>query len=295
MPPPPWEQAKSLEITSVGAGSNDLKLGLRDDQAWLPTAKPRPYLGSNVEFNLQVDGTTTATKSELASRHHNSGTDLATALQNAINTHLASDANFTTAVKGASTAKGDRDISSVDFSVKRAGFTVNVNGVEKEIVATVGGSAVSSVQSALDAAYGAGVVTASLDGTGLKLTTVTTGHESYIEMKGDGRGAYSSAFGSLATGIDFRGGNNATFDLTVSGVTLNVNVNGDGSAGSNDAVSNLAVIQQAVDTALANSGQFEAGDVLAKVDDTGRLYFETQSKMACARSHLWRGCRYCGR
>lgn len=271
--------SKSLEITSVGAGSNDLKLGLRDDQGVVANGKnPGLTFGSNVEFNLQVDGTTTATKVSLPAGTYNSGTDLATALQNAINTHLASDANFTTAVKGASTAKGDRDISSVDFSVKRAGFTVNVNGVEKEIVATVGGSAVSSVQSALDAAYGAGVVTASLDGTGLKLTTVTTGHESYIEMKGDGRGAYSSAFGSLATGIDFRGGNNATFDLTVSGVTLNVNVNGDGSAGSNDAVSNLAVIQQAVDTALANSGQFEAGDVLAKVDDTGHLYFETQSK-----------------
>lgn len=271
--------SKSLEITSVGTGTNDTLLGLRDDQGVVANGKnPGLTFGSNVEFNLQVDGTTTATKVSLPAGTYNTGADLATALQSAINTHLAGDANFATAVKGASTAKGDRDISGADFSVKRAGFKVNVNGVEKEIVATSGGSAVSSVQSALDAAYGAGVVTASLDGTGLKLTTVATGHESYIEVEGDGRGAHSSSFGSLATGIDFRGGNNATFDLTVSGITLNVNVNGDGSAGSNDATSNLAVIQQAVDTALANSGQFEAGDVLAKIDDTGHLYFETQSK-----------------
>src|SRR5690606_2251980 len=97
-------------------------------------------------------------------------------------------------------------------------------------------------------------------------------------VAGDGRGARSSSFANLTTGIDFSGANNATFDLTIAGVTLNVNVNGDGTSGGNDSASNLAVIQQALDTALTGSGQFAAGDVQAKVDDSGKLYFETLAK-----------------
>ncbi len=44
-----------------------------------------------------------------------------------------------------------------------------------------------------DTAFGAGVVSASLDGTGLKLTTVATGHEEYIEVVSDGQGAKAAA------------------------------------------------------------------------------------------------------
>src|SRR5690606_4199580 len=51
-----------------------------------------------------------------------------------------------------------------------------------------------------------------------------------------------------------------------------------GTSGGNDSASNLAVIQQALDTALTGSGQFAAGDVQAKVDDSGKLYFETVAK-----------------
>src|SRR5690606_40826835 len=105
-----------------------------------------------------------------------------------------------------------------------------------------------NIQAALDAAYGAGVVTAALDldGDGLKLSSVAKGYQQYIEVAGDGRGARSSSFANLATGIDFSGANNATFVLTVAGVTLNVNVNGDGTSSGNDSASNLAVIQQAL-------------------------------------------------
>src|SRR5690606_957946 len=120
-----------------------------------------------------------------------------------------------------------------------------------------------NIQAALNAAYGAGVVKAALDldGSRLKLSSVATGYQQYIEVAGDGRGARSSSFANLATGIDFSGANNATFELTVAGVTLNVNVNGDGTSGGSDSASNLAVIQQALDTALTGSGQFAAGDV----------------------------------
>src|SRR5690606_9924221 len=149
----------------------------------------------------------------------------------------------------------------------------------KEIIVTTNsGNRQADIQAALDAAYGANVVTAALDGNGLKLSSMAKGYQQYIEVAGDGRGARSSSFADLDTGIDFSGGNNATFTLTVDGVALNVDVNGNGSSGSNNASSNLSVIQQALDTALTGSGQFAAGDVQAKVDDSGKLYFETLAK-----------------
>src|SRR5690606_28793160 len=149
----------------------------------------------------------------------------------------------------------------------------------KEIIVTTNsGNRQADIQAALDAAYGANVVTAALDGNGLKLSSMAKGYQQYIEVAGDGRGARSSSFADLDTGIDFSGGNNATFTLTVDGVALNVDVNGNGRSGSNNASSNLSVIQQALDTALTGSGQFAAGDVQAKVDVSGKLYFETLAK-----------------
>ena len=73
-------------------------------------------------------------------------------------------------------------------------------------------------------------------------------------------------------------GDNATFTLAVDGVDINVDVNGDGTAGTNDAASTLSIVQAAVDTALVDSGQFSNGDVVAKLDGSGNLYFETLAK-----------------
>ena len=73
-------------------------------------------------------------------------------------------------------------------------------------------------------------------------------------------------------------GDNATFTLAVDGVDINVDVSGDGTAGTNDAASTLNIVQSAVDTALVGSGQFSEGDVVAKLDGSGNLYFETLAK-----------------
>src|SRR5690606_658826 len=236
-------------------------------------------LGSAVEFDVTVDGTTTSTKVSVPAGTYATGDDLAAAVKQALNYRLSTDANFAGVQRGAETATGTRDISAVDFSTTNAGFRLNVSGVEKEIIVTANsGNRQADIQAALDTAYGTGVVTAALDGNGLKLSTNASGYEKYIEVTDDGRGARSSSFADLATGIDFSGANNATFDLTVAGVTLNVNVNGDGTSGGDDSASNLAVIQQALDTALTGSGQFAAGDVQAKVDDSGDLYFEAVAK-----------------
>src|SRR5690606_16077250 len=271
--------AQSIEITDVGTGTSDVLLGLRGDQGPVTNGKdPGLTLGSAVEFDVTVDGTTTAAKVSVPAGTYATGDALAAAMQQALDDRLSTDANFADVQRGAETATGTRDISAVDFSTNNAGFRLNVSGVEKEIIVTANsGDRQADIQAALDAAYGDDVVTAALDGSRLKLSSVAKGYQQYIEVAGDGRGARSSSFADLTTGIDFSGAN-ATFVLTVAGVPLNVNVNGDGSSGSSDASSNLSVIQQALDTALTGSGQFAAGDVLAKVDDSGNLYFETVAK-----------------
>jgi flagellar hook-associated protein 2 len=184
-------------------------------------------------------------------------------------------------VKGAETSTGTRDISTnIDFLTTNAGFRLNVSGVEQDVlINTDSGDNVVDIQAALDTAFGAGVVTAALDGTGLKLSSVATGHNEFIEVVSDGSGAKSSSFADISTGFDFsQPAQNATFTLNLDGVDLAVDVNGDGTSGSNDSQSNLTVIQQAVDAALVASGQFAAGDITAAVDDSGQLYFESNSK-----------------
>lgn len=267
----------SLEITQVGSTASDELLGLRDDQGVSQNGKdPGVTFGSDVKFKIEVDGLESVDKVTVPAGTYATGNDLAAAVQQALQNTLSSDNAFAGGVTGASTATGDRDISTgIDFATANAGFRLNVNGVEKEIV--VNGSDTDNlvnIQAALNAEFGAGVVTANLDGNGLKLTTDATGHEQFIEVVSDGRGAKSASFGNLDNPLDFTGGNNATFTLTVDGIDINVDVNGKGNGGA----TNLNMIQQSLDAALEQSGQFQAGDVRARMDDSGNLYFETLSK-----------------
>ena len=274
--------ARSIEITSVGSNTSDVKLGLSDSQGAQTNGKdPGLEFNDVVEFKVQVDGTESDTFVSIPAGTYLTGEDLATEIQTQLAATLSSDVNFSGMVVGAETGTGSRDISTnIDFSTANAGFTLNVSGVEQEVlINTDSGDNIVDIQTALDSAFGAGVVTASLDGTGLKLTTDATGHNEFIEITSDGRGAVSSSFADISSGFDFSAsGQEATFTLTVDGVDLDVTVDGDGTAGSNDASSNLTVIQAALDDALVASGQFQAGDIKAAVDDSGQLYFETFSK-----------------
>lgn len=271
--------ARSIEITAAGASASDVLLGLKTTDGPQSNGKDA---GINfpvpVNFKLNVDNILTANDIALPAGTYNSGNDLAAALKTAIDTGLAADPNFVGVTKGAETGTGSRDISTpIDFSSANAGFTLSVNGVETDILVTANsGDSIVDVQTALDAALGAGVVTASLDGTGLKLTTVATGHEQFMQVVSDGRGARSSNGAVINSGIDFSGANNATFDLTVDGITMAVDVNADASAGDGD--DSLAAIQAALDTALVNSSSFAAGDVVAKRDAANNVYFETKSR-----------------
>jgi len=204
--------------------------------------------------------------------------ELQAAIENAIN----SDPTVQGGATGASTVKGSRNIleNPIDFAADPAQFTFKLNGTEHTInVNTNGADNLDSIQQALDAELGAGVVTASTSSGGLVLTTDAAGSAQQLEIIEDGRGA-STAAGSvdLSTGIDFSA-NPASFTLAVDGIDLDITVNTDATAGSNDAQSNLAAIQKAIDSALISTGgDFKAGDVVAKLDASNQVYFETKSK-----------------
>jgi flagellar hook-associated protein 2 len=278
--------SEQIEITAVGVAASDTLLGLNGTQGVQTNGDdPGLTLATPTEFNMSVDGVATTTKVSVAAGTYLTGADLATAIETAMDSALAVDPAFAGLTKGGESSVGTRDISTnIDFGAINSGFMLNVSGVEKEVIVNSNtGDNIVDIQAALDAAFGGpGVVTASLDGTGVKLSAVATGHDEYLEITSDGRGAKSDSTlvtTDISTGINFTGvGNNATFTLAVDGVDINVDVNGDGTAGANNAASTLAVVQSSLDTALAASGQFTAGDVIAKLDGSGNLFFETLTK-----------------
>ena len=277
---------QKIEITAVGSSSSDAALGLSATQGIQTNGDDAGLtFAAATEFNMTVDGVgTTAAKVSVPAGTYLSGADLASAIETAMDTALSSDPAFSGLTKGGESSIGTRDISTnIDFSTLNSGFTLNVSGVEKEVIVnTDSGDNVVDVQAALDTAFGAGIVTASLEGIGLKLASVATGHSEYLEITADGRGAKSDSSlvtTTVSSGIDFSvSGNNASFTLAVDGVDIDIDVTGNGSAGTNDAASTLNVVQTALDSALEASGQFTVGDVIAKLDTGGELFFETIAK-----------------
>jgi flagellar hook-associated protein 2 len=279
----------SIEIVASGNSATDIALGLDETNGVQANGKdPGLTFGSNVEFQLSLDGTTSANTVSLPAGTYLTGNDLAAALQAAINTDLAGDANLSGMVSGAKTVEGTRDISTnIDFSAANTGFTLNVNGNEQNILLDAdSGNNITDIQAKLDAVYGAGVVTAQLgSGNGLELVTNTEGSDQYIQVVSDGQGATTSGGAVIAGGVDFSGANNATFDLVVDGITLNVDVNTDASSG--DKTDSLSAVQQALDLAVLNNGQFQAGDIVAKLDSSDQIYFETVSRNGVKTSAMF--------
>ncbi len=270
--------ARSIEISSVGSSSTDTALGLKANQGVQTNGQNSGItLASAAEFNIKVDGTESSSKVSIGAGTY-TGAGLAAAIQSQLAAKFSTDAAFAGKVTGAATDTGSRDISSnVDFAANPSGFVVNVNGVEKEIIVNSGATNnIANIQSALDSSFGAGVVTASLDGTGLKLTSTATGHDKFIEVKADGRGARTTAGADMTTGVDFSGANKATFTLTVAGKDINVEVNENASAGG--ATANLIAVQNGINKALESHPDFAVGDIRAKLDDNNKIYIETNSQ-----------------
>ena len=296
---------KSLEITNVGSSSADQLLGLSASQGVQSNGKdPGVTVPAAMQFNIAVDGISSTSQVAVAAGNYSSGDDLATALQAALNTTLDSDSAFAGIERGGQTLVGDRSIASgIDFAANPAGFKVAINGVEKEIIIADNTAALAAIaplsdpllgdsnsnlaaiQAELDAQFGSNVVTASVatndvGDSALQLSTVATGHQQYIEISHDGRGAKSSAFADISSGLDLSS-DTAEFTLTMDGVDLAIAINGDSatsSTGGSDTQANLTMIQQALDVALVNSGQFNAGDIIATVNSNNQLQFETMAK-----------------
>lgn len=210
--------------------------------------------------------------------------DLAQAIQDQIN----ADANVQAGAAGAETTKGSRALgSNVDFAASPTEIELTLNGTDYTLRVDAddmtGTSTLDSIQQAIANTPGlAGNLEASLDSGGLVLSTVATGSAQLLDITKDGQGATTAAGSQdLSTGIDFSA-DPTSFTLTVDGVAIDVTVDTDATTGTNDAQSNLAAVQQALDTALTEAnggGEFQAGDVLARLDDNNQLFFETRSKL----------------
>ncbi|MDX1474389.1 MAG: flagellar filament capping protein FliD, partial [Reinekea sp.] len=243
-------------------------------------------IAAGTEFEISYTnryGTVDSSTITLTAATYETAEDLALEIQNQIN----ADPTIAAGAQGALTERGTRNISNaIDFTTDAAQFVIDLNGTEYTIdVVGNGADNIDSIQTAIDSVVGAGVITASMENNGLVLKTVATGSTQELEIKRDGIGATTTA-GSvdLSTGTDFSA-TPATFTLKVDGIDIDVSVTGDGTLGTNDGESNLAVIQQALDSALLSAnggGEFAAGDVVAKLDGSNQLYFETVSKNGLA-------------
>lgn len=280
----PTAGVQGLAISNVVVTANDL-LGIEAS-----TDASGITVGSGATMQLsyvnRYGTTTSGTIAMPSTTIYETAADMASALQLAINNDSVIDLD----VQGAMTEAGSRNmVSAVNFATNKGQFVIkDTSGTSHTIdVVTDLNPAdnLASVQAALDNELGSNVVVASLDGTGLVLTTFATGSGETLEIVSDGIGAYTDAGSQdLSTGVDFST-TPAIFTLLVDGEDIEVNVTGDGTAGTNDGAANLLVIQQALDTALAQAGVggvFKPGDVVAKLDAANKLVFETVSKAGVA-------------
>jgi len=226
--------------------------------------------GSVASGTIGIDGT------------YETGAALAAAIQAQIN----ADANIVGGAQGAATEKGSRSLlADIDFVADQAqfGFSLDSGDYLVTVDDNVGGPTnLGIIQAAIDAATPtSGEVIASLDSNGLVLTTAATGSAQTLEITQDGIGATTDlGTADLSAAIAFSG-LDTTLTLNIDNVDIELNINTDGS----DAASNLAAIQQALDTALTaagGGGEFSAGDVVAKLDSSNFVYFETVSKNGVA-------------
>lgn len=273
----PQAGSQSIGISNVNASGADY-LGLQE--ATLPSGVT---VSPGADIQLKLDNRQVGVTSGVITippGSYQTSDELAAAIETAIN----ADATIQAGASGAQTTSGSRNINSaIDFASNPAQFQFNLNGTDYTVdVDANGADNLDSIQQAIDTAVGgSGIVTAYKVGNGLVLKTDATGSGEVLEITKDGAGATTSA-GSvdLSTGIDFSA-SPANFTLAIDGIDIDVTVDGDGTAGSNDAQSNLAAIQEALDTALTQAGgggEFQAGDVVARLDASNQLYFETLSK-----------------
>lgn len=276
----PAAGSQTLEISNLSFSGSDF-LGLQEQSVVSGIT-----LSPDTRFELEIANRLTNGQSgaiTVPAGVYQTAEELALAMQTAIN----DEPGIQALASGAKTTMGTRIIgtSNIDFGTRPASIQFNYNGQDYDVLIDQQlASTQESIQAAINAAVGTDVNGDSIinaivtPGAGLQLATAATGSSEQLTILGSGLGATTAA-GSIdltAPGIDFET-DPASFSLRVDGIEINVNVDGDATGSSN-----LEVIQQSLDRALLQAGgggRFIAGDVVAKLNDDGQLYFETQSRM----------------
>lgn len=289
--------AGALSAFGIATGAQTLEavagLALNDD-----FVSPVTVDGSNDEFTLAVDGTTSDTI-EIANGSYTDGASLAAAIEAAIQADTNLQGAETTAAQGATTSAGTLDINTagIDFSALNRGLLLNLNGTDLEIRVDQNATTdlnsdtnvgdvddnLFAIQAALDSALtnaglNAGDIVASVSSDGLQLTTATQNSSQTLQVLTDGIGAQTAAGTAVLNGSeDYTALADATLSLDVDGVAVNVDLSTTVSGGA-DADAVLAQIQSALDTGLTNAG-LTAGDVEARLDGSGQVFFfDTQNQ-----------------
>ncbi|WP_119393890.1 flagellar filament capping protein FliD [Salinibius halmophilus] len=262
--------SQTITLSNVATTGADV-LGLQNQ-----TATSGKVVDPGTEFEIAISnrlGDTSSGTITIPDGTYQTGDELAAAIQAAIN----ADPAIAGSAAGATTEAGSRDLSAVNFTDDPAEIVLNINGSEQTFSFTTGDG--SDPLADLNAQLNAQGVEATLEANGaLVLNTIATGATESLAVVSDGRGARTAA-GSLdlSTDIDFST-NNAVFTLGMAGQEFEVTV--DGATAGTDAQTRLAAIQSAIDEALlAETGDtFAAGDIVAKLDASNQVYFESVAK-----------------
>lgn len=270
----PEAGTQTLAVTAVSDDSNLLGISNQSVDSGVE-------ISADVNFKVGVQnryGTATSAQITVPDGTYETSADLATAIETAIN----ADGGIAGTAAGALTPAGSRNLINIDFSIEPAEFVISVNGQEEIITVDAAGDPATAINTALDAAFGADIVTANVNASGaLSIVTDATGSSETIEILSDGRGARTDVGSEdLSLAAQDFATTNATFTLAVGGEDIDVVVDTDASGLTGTAAEqNLEAVQNALDEALASSTSFAPGDIVAKLDAaTNGVYFETVSQ-----------------
>ncbi len=285
----PEAGSQSLELSNVVAANED-RFGLADAAG---TATSGVDIAANTEFQIGFSnryGEGASGAITVPAGTYETSADLAAAIQTAIN----NDATVQASAVGAKTLSGSRPIGdTIDFSSRASGFQFDYNGntldvrVDSNAGSDVNGDGnidnLDNIQAAINteltaAGLNANDVVADIENGGLILQTVATGSSESLNVLSDGQGDVTTAANQLTGGVDFSADPGA-FSLRVDGIDIDVALDQDLSGASQE--DTLAYIQQQLDEGLVGAGgggEFQAGDVVAKLNANDELYFETRSK-----------------
>lgn len=198
--------AQSIQITGVGTGTSDVLLGLRADQGRVTNGKnPGLTLGSAVEFDVTVDGTTTTSKVSVPADTYATGDDLAAAVQKALNDRLS-----------------DAAVSyNYDPDTKLGSFDISIGGNATQVGFTNLDSAAVSFLGLQDASLYSPEIPKGKDVAGTINGVEASGTGQFLRAV-DGNAKATNGFYLGNTATDF----STAVDLTASNSTFKISVDG---------------------------------------------------------------------